>query len=253
MDAHIGKPFDLDALVQLLRRLTGRDEASAASVERAAPAPLAVTPSVRAAADEAGIDLASALVRMGGRSAVYERLLRNFCQDLKPMPEQLAAHLADGASVEARRLMHSLKGLAATLGAKGLAAEAEHAEAHFAASAAADPATGEAVVRRMAATVDAALPAITRLHEALAAAAQATAAPPQAAPTDVAVLVRALRRLAHALDESDMHATALIQELQERHATALGDGLQPLDEAIARLDFGTALRHCNRLIEEQTP
>ena len=72
----------------------------------------------------------------------------------------------------------------------------------------------------------------------------------QATPTDAAVLVPALRRLAQALDESDMQAMGLMQELQDQHAAALGASLQPLDEAVDALDFSTALGHCNRLIEE---
>ncbi len=251
MNAHIGKPFDLDALVRLLRHLTGRNDESSASAERAAPAPGAVAPDVLAAAAEAGVDLHEALVRMGGRSDVYARMLRNFCRDLRQMPEQLAAHRADGDYAEACRLMHNLKGLAATLGAKRLAVEAGHAEAHFGDPAAADKVLGEPMIRRVAAAVGVALPGLARLHEALDGALHAGAAPNQADPSDRTALVQALRELAEALDGSDMSATQLMQELRNRHAAALGDRLQPLDEAVASLDFATALGHCKDLIESR--
>ena len=59
---------------------------------------------------------------------MYWRTLQQFSKDLESLPEQLTTLIQQGRREEAGRLMHTAKGLAATLGIKrpaGLAAEAE--------------------------------------------------------------------------------------------------------------------------------
>nr|WP_276595354.1 Hpt domain-containing protein [Roseateles albus] len=55
-------------------------------------------------------------------------MLRSFTKDLAAMPAILLGHLNAGERVDAERLMHTLKGLAATLGAGPLSALAAEAE-----------------------------------------------------------------------------------------------------------------------------
>ena len=128
MNDHVGKPFDLDHLVATLLRLTGRADTSNGG---AAPHRAGLPAELMAEASRRSVDLAGALHRLGGNSAVYLRLLKSFTKDLPTLPAQLATLLPPGQPGEraqAARLMHTFKGLAGTLGLQALAALAADAE-----------------------------------------------------------------------------------------------------------------------------
>lgn len=77
-----------------------------------------------------GLDLTAGLRSVGDRKATYERLLRLFVSSHEQAFFSLRHFLVEGDAGEARRLVHSLKGSAATLGAIKLreaAAELEKA------------------------------------------------------------------------------------------------------------------------------
>jgi len=113
MDGHIGKPFDLDALVATIQRLCGRAATPAAPWAPDAPAD---------APPDAVLDEADALARLGGDRAFYARLLRQF----GPQAELLAARIRDAGDRDAA---HQLKSMAAAIGARRLAAACAEAEA----------------------------------------------------------------------------------------------------------------------------
>jgi PAS domain S-box-containing protein len=132
MNDHIGKPFNLDELVRVLRVQGGLEQG--AKVEAPAVSNLANMAGLDGedaeenAALAAGVDLALALRRLGGKRASYIRLLGNFVRELAVLPVQLREQLAQGDFESATRLQHTLKGTAATLAATALAAEAGAAE-----------------------------------------------------------------------------------------------------------------------------
>ncbi|MFT7721602.1 MAG: ATP-binding protein [Roseateles sp.] len=97
MDGHVGKPFDLDALVAAILALCRPDTAGA-------------------------LDEAGALARLGGDRDFHARLLRQFV----PQAEALAARLLGHGDRDAA---HQLKSAAATVGAHRLAALCAEAEA----------------------------------------------------------------------------------------------------------------------------
>jgi len=72
------------------------------------------------------LDLDSALSRMDGNTAILGRVLQSFAKSLQQAPEQLAGHLQHalqtGQMTESVRMLHTLKGLSATVGARHLAA-----------------------------------------------------------------------------------------------------------------------------------
>ena len=92
------------------------------------PAAKVVPPELLAEAQGLGLDLGGALTRLGGNSGVYLRMVRSFLKDVAVMPDQLAEHLQQGLRLDAGRLLHTLKGIAGTLGAKSLAVWAAQAE-----------------------------------------------------------------------------------------------------------------------------
>ncbi|MBH9577208.1 PAS-domain containing protein [Inhella proteolytica] len=133
MDDHVGKPFDLDHLVSMLCQrcrppeLDARSGAAAAGPtgrgagsERVAAAVAAVqVPAGWLAQGQAlGVDLQVALERYLGRVPLYSRS----CQGLLKAALGLRAVLERGEPLEQAQALHSLKGLAAMVGATPLAA-----------------------------------------------------------------------------------------------------------------------------------
>ena len=254
MNDHVGKPFDLDHLVTVLRRLSGLPAFAGAADPSPRDVPV-LPPEILAAAAAAGVDIDAALGRLGGNLDVYRRLLRRFVRDLLAVPAQLATSLQAGDAAPASRQMHTLKGLAATLGAMPLSRLAAEAERDLANTATA-PA---AMQQRLNAALDTAHGALSALCAAIdrqsAAAIDATEASADEPLTggDRSALAEALEALAGLLAAADMDALAAMHGLQTRFAARLDGRLDSLDEAVSGLDFETAGRHCSVLLKEVQP
>ncbi len=174
MNDHVGKPFNLDELVRVLRKLGGLEHVPAAEPARlAVQQPTGELDAESAAALAAGVDLELALRRLGGKRASYVRLLGSFVRDLALLPEQLRGQLAQGDFESATRLLHTLKGTAATLGATAMAAEAGEAEARLGSWRQQGPADAAEVVEAgqvceaSCSLMPSAKPGLQRLHEVL--------------------------------------------------------------------------------------
>ncbi len=243
MNDHVGKPFDLDHLVGVIRLHAGRSRLAADDIGAAT-----LAADVLDAAAGAGIDIAAAIARLGGRHDLYGRMLRAFVNDLAGMHAQLepgrdAEALAVGSL---QRLLHTLKGLAATFGATALAARAAQAERTLAGDR--SPNGARQIAASMRAEIERASPGILQLmHTMQQAGAQARPVVPTL-PEREAVR-RALRELAELLRNSDMDATLVHADLRRTLAGARDETLDALDESIAGLDFEQALVHCGELIE----
>ncbi|MEJ6004321.1 response regulator [Paucibacter sp. AS339] len=269
MNDHVGKPFELNDLVRVLRRHAGIGEdvgayAGAAIGDGAAAvagANLALPDEVNAAAARAGVDISLALLRLGGKRAVYQRMLATVVRDLDSIADDLRAQLALADDLAASRLMHSLKGLSATIGHDALAAVAAQGERQLASS----PAKAQAhewVQRACNAIADAA-PGLKALLLALQQASELerSAAPSGPTTLDALALRSALLDLSALLANADMAAMEAMSELQVRFGpvltskegqslyAGLGLLLARLDEAVGGLDFERALPLCQQMIE----
>ena len=245
MNDHVGKPFDLDHLVAVLRRQIHQ----APDAMHGGPVALApgLEPLVQAAAEAAGVDLHAALERMGGNQSVYLRSLRSFVAELATFPAQLQHHVEQADVAGTRRLLHSVKGLAATLGATALSRAAGAGERQLAGSAALPELADVGAAARMA--IAAALPALAGLVQTLVAPEPAPAAD-AASALEASALAQALHALGALLTNSDMAATDAMARLRQQFGPALGQALKPLDDAIDALDLSAALTLCAQLREE---
>nr|WP_315254742.1 response regulator [uncultured Duganella sp.] len=115
---HIGKPFDLDQLIEVILKHARRPGHAAAA---AAPAPAASLP-------PAGLNSAAALKRLGGLESVYLIALRSFIAEAEKLTAQLAAARTERNPGAALPALHTLKGLAGTVGADRLASLSQQAE-----------------------------------------------------------------------------------------------------------------------------
>jgi two-component system, sensor histidine kinase and response regulator len=249
MNEHLAKPLDIDRLISTVLQLTGRASVPSRAAESAIPQ------AVLTAANT--VDAAGALNRLGGNLGLYRRALGSFELTLLGLPAQLRELLAQGDLLAAAKVLHSLKGEAATLGAAALSAcasgwektlkTAPHAP-HAADTLRCLPAL-EAEIAQLA-------PELTALQQALAdTEPQREPASPQA--LDMAALQRQLQVLAGQLKAADMAATSTMAEILAAFGAAAstvldGAPLQALDDAVNALAFEPALVQCHALIDRYT-
>ena len=251
MNEHVGKPFELNHLVEVLLNHTKR-----ASTGGAPPAPTSATAATATTASPAGElcaeteDAAGALKRLGGNTDFYAQILSSYLRDLADMPDQLDALLLTGDHKSAARLMHTIKGLSATVGATHMAGIARDAERVLQNNAGTvDLQTTGALVRTSAIATCAAMATVTQTL------AQPIRLPESAAANttwDVAGLLSSLATLQALLDQSDMAALEAHRQLGDTygdHAAAFTG----LSGAIADLDFAQGVVQCMALIHQFSP
>ncbi len=240
MNDHVGKPFELDHLVEVLRRHAPGSSAQAPAVSPAGAETANLPSAVDAAARRAGIDLAAALRRLGGRTDVYLRLMRDMESDLRAAPGQLRAACSQADAKAAAMLLHTLRGLVATLGADKLAGVLATGEARVAQCAEADAAALAAALEPALAAL-AELGDLSQLAQVLQDAEPALPAGAGAAP---AQMRRALEILAEQLRHADMAATDTIAGMRTNLGSRADEQMQRLEAAVHALDFEAALRLC---------
>ncbi|MEO5352388.1 MAG: response regulator [Magnetococcus sp. XQGC-1] len=126
MNDHVTKPIDPDQLYTLLLRWI---PARSVPQQSAEPAPPVVQPAgwnrrQQEWLTEAGLDWAEGLARVGGNEQVYRQILRRFSQGHQQTVADLRLALERGERMAARRLVHGVRGVAANLGVRQLAAAA---------------------------------------------------------------------------------------------------------------------------------
>jgi CheY-like chemotaxis protein len=124
MNDHVGKPFEIAKLVELLVRHTGWNLPQSAqdSGHEAGTGDAGVQRWPEA------IDVEGALAWMGGDLAMYRKFLQSYLEDVADNADQLETYLHQGEVGQARRVMHTLKGLSKTIGAVQLSRFATDAE-----------------------------------------------------------------------------------------------------------------------------
>jgi len=156
MNDHITKPIDPQQLTATLLRwivvpaggfVAGNESA------RALPDPLAAhrgpDPLLPALPLSAHLDTQRGLLQVGGSVPLYISLLKSFLASHANEVVAIKQALATGATVDARRIAHTLKGTAATLGAQPLSANAAALEVLIRTTASASPQAIDAVQREL--------------------------------------------------------------------------------------------------------
>jgi len=120
MNAHVGKPFDLETLVQALLACWAGAPPPEAPPE---PPPAEDAPPL--------LDIPAAIGRLGGQADLFAEMLREALPMIAASPGEIAAEWRAGKAADARRGAHTLKGLAGMAGAPRLAAAAARLEAQL--------------------------------------------------------------------------------------------------------------------------
>jgi len=232
MNGHIPKPINVDNLVETLNKVvSGGDARELRAPARAGYTYAASIPVAGAPPDLPGIDLKSTLPRFGGNYASFVTLFKRFeasqGETLAEVRELLRQEDRQGAAA----LIHRLRGVAANLGAAGVAALAFDLEQAL--RGADDGALAERI-----ATLEAALLALFDTARALASPQSGSAG--GAAP-DEAQLGAALADLLALLQNNNLKAMAAFDALRPALGAAFGiASVQALGEAVASLAFAAA-------------
>jgi HPt (histidine-containing phosphotransfer) domain-containing protein len=118
MNDHVAKPIDPAALFDAVGRFY-KPAASAGAPDQPSSAPLREgVPSID------GLDTNDGLSRVGGNRTLYVKILRQFVEQHGPAADQVGDALAKGDRSLAERLAHTLKGVAANIGAAGVQSSA---------------------------------------------------------------------------------------------------------------------------------
>ncbi|WP_332852320.1 PAS domain S-box protein [Duganella sp. S19_KUP01_CR8] len=229
MNDHVGKPFDLPKLVETICRHTGRDKPE--------PQPVAAAAQPAARLERPGLEGGTALARFGGNTLFYRRALRGFVAELATLEDQVP--LLPGGSAASAAALHSLKGVAGTVGADALAEAASGLEqlVRDQASPAAWAAAHAALmsVARQAAESATALAADLESLEP---------AQPAAISADPSALPDGLRKLHGLLAASNLDALPLFEALLRDYGQRMPAEFSEMNDAIERFDFAAAAQHC---------
>ncbi|MBK5914055.1 PAS domain S-box protein [Rhodocyclus purpureus] len=241
MNDHIAKPIDpKDLGDKLLHWVKAPQVPPVAPEDAAQPKPIAqpetATPglAIQSLSEVTGLDAKQGLRLALGREALYLGLLAKFVAGQADAPARIAQALAGGDLAVAERLAHTLKGVAAQIGAgdvRSLAEQLEHAIHNRAPTVLLEKLQAQTVT------------ALAVLIEALSAC--LPQAPSGAVATPIAIDEAALRpvctRLAELLANDDFASARCLAENEGLLHAAFGEDFARIATAIENYDFATAL------------
>jgi two-component system sensor histidine kinase/response regulator len=249
MNEHVGKPFNLKQLVSLLQKLTQTDIAPVGS-----PTPTHSTPHEPPLPPTDALDVGAALERLGGNEALYAQVLTTFLNDLATQPAKLTHCLQQADYNGATRLLHTLKGLAATVGASYLAAVARKAELTLKTSTRAHAETGTLTLdqKTLCRDIEAAVITTQNILGKLARRYAAPLSAPTMADTSGDISgadLAQLNQLQTFLKASNMQATTVFEQILSRGTLVERPDFQRLRSAMAAFDFQEAVSACEHLVQ----
>ncbi|MDD3518490.1 MAG: response regulator, partial [Chromatiales bacterium] len=230
MDDHVGKPIDMDQLIAtLLRHCRPRSSVNVMQTTGTTAPESGALPS-----SPEGFELDAALGRLGGDRALFASLARRFGEDQSDIVARARQALRQGDRTGATRELHTLKGLAATVGARALSAVAAETEA--AVKAGADAIELDRHFETLERHCSDSVAMLRGVADALA--------PPDVTPpvttVDDARVLELLRELETLLAAQNVRALDVHATLKREAGGVLGVHLAALDAAIGRFDFAAA-------------
>jgi CheY-like chemotaxis protein len=261
MNAHVSKPLDMEQLVKTLLQYAPagflhKDILVSAEEDFDEWHTLPKTDASQRFISSTVVDIDAALERLGGESDVYVELIEPFIEDSTHMLLEIKNGLISGEGQEVCRCLHTLKGVAATMGANELSALARQLESLVKAQVTTN--NPPYVPPEDMAALEAALVAVhDALHLVLQQAEQTIQGMfrPVAGEANMEIDLQLRDQLKHFADllrNADLTALSLHRELQQHHADILHPHAQLLAQSIHEFDFGRAATLCDALLANLT-
>lgn len=188
-----------------------------------------------------GFALAEALERLDQNQRLFVDLIRQFALDHSDVVQQVRHFLRQGDRQNAARTLHTLKGVAGTLGAQALARQAADMESSIKAGTRLDE--NDTLLGDLQNHLAEALLTLQGVADAF----RLAQADGSATPADPARLHEHLDALENLLLENNMRALDVYTALKCEFGDTLGERLAALDEAMNRLDFAAAREKLHNL------
>ncbi|MFM6989001.1 MAG: response regulator [Arenimonas sp.] len=243
MDDYMAKPIDPDLMWRILGRWLSPSTGDAAAMAgesrtaSSAPEPPRAPPHEAAAAPD--LDTALGLGRMGGKAALYARILAQFRDRQADASVQIRNALDAGDAGTAQRIAHTLKGLSGNIGAVGLQNACELVEARIRAGDTGGDFTAR--LSEMASRLDAVMAAAQRYLQDSGSGGTKDADRHPMADHDPGDALRSINRLAEMLSDAD----AASLDFFHAHAGIFKDAwpqeFGAIREAVESFDFELAL------------
>jgi len=227
MNDHVPKPIEPDQLFRsLLQWIPVQTDASPVALQPRSEQDNVDIPEIP------GLDSASGLRRVIGKKNLYLTLLQKFGAEQRSAANDIRTALASDDWPAAERRVHTLKGLAGSIGMTAIQNRATELEA--------------AVRQRMAPMqieplLSALSQVLTPFVDALEAALPGTGRPVAAKATDVAAVAAVCCRLMSLLSQDDLEANDLFNENTAILHQALGPWFAPLQAAVQNFDCDAAI------------
>ncbi|SMO84905.1 response regulator [Paracoccus laeviglucosivorans] len=241
MNDHVPKPIEPPVLIAALERWLRPGHHVSNPVDAglaAATSNKVVLMSQDLPADLSPFGVARALERVNGKHALLRRLIVNFAETQARVPEEIRRALAEGRVEEARRMAHTLKGLAGSLEAPDLQIAAASLERSL------KDRPSDGIEQLIALVAERLAPAVAA-GQSLAGTAASVATSAVSAPVvtvDHAELAGLRDKLRQQLMRRSLGARAGFAELAAAMGLTPAEVAQhPLHKALERLDYTTAL------------
>lgn len=266
MNDHVGKPFDLsqliDTILQHIETATGSRSVSAPAATIGACAAVVgpgesgqTSVELPVSAESAEIDDKAALLRLGGRSDLYIKMIKRFQIDKLDMASHLAQHLRGGELSQAARIFHTLKGLSATVGVVRLARLAADAEARV--KTVPQNLDVEGLISQINQEMDATGKVLDgllgQLEQKLSTTSHIASDAIPNTDTDHTILLNSLVELKELLASANLRALDVYASVKKVNVpaswAAWHQKIQVLDQEMERLDFQQSQLYCKELIQ----
>ena len=244
MNDHVTKPIDVDELLStLVRWLGGETQEKAIEAPRVAGKAVAGTP--LDFPKISGLNLRSGLSRVGGNIDLYRNLLKKFRNSQAGAFEQIDDALEQGDLELAERLVHTIKGVSGNIGAEGLQAAAVKLESEIKKGAANRQSSELADFK---AVLDDFITSLEVLSDEPAG--EAGSQPREAPLMDVEKVRTLLDGLIELLEEDDMEAEEVLEELLEVLQGPETELAEEIKRGLSGYDFEAALAAAKKLSEK---
>lgn len=188
-----------------------------------------------------GIDVAAGLKRVSNNKKLYEKILRAFILENKDFAAQFRQAMNMENQETVRRLVHTLKGMAGTIGAMSVYESAKTLELGMKQ----DPGAIEGPLRHLEKELNKVIEPLAMMltpeTDQLSATKDNTPANIEGKLT-AAISIQRLKELAHYLAKSDMRACDVFAEIKAELNKALPAQARQLEEDIDALEFNSAAR-----------
>ena len=245
MNDHITKPIDPDELAKMLEKWLPKEKVAVNTAETSPALKVdATAPADPPPLSFPGFDWQQGLKYLGGNPERYVQMLQKFTVDFADATERIQEELADGRQEDALRRIHSLKGVAGTLGAVALQEAAKRVEAAMR--------TGEEYGSELELLFQEQHHFLTELTQRLPRELSAAPEAETRSRGNVADLLEIVKQLENYLMKRQPHpAKAMLRRLLETQWPLDIDAeLAELQNALQRYHFEEAKRNCREIVEK---